>query len=74
VCAGSSPRSGPSSATAGGGGSELTWQALAGVDGTFSKHLSAKFGYRYLDFDYDQDDFVYDMAMAGGYAGLGIRF
>jgi opacity protein-like surface antigen len=58
----------------GGGGSELTWQALAGVDWTLSKHLSAKFGYRYLDFDYDQDDFVYDMAMAGGYAALGIRF
>lgn len=58
----------------GGGGSEMTWQGLAGVDWTFSKHLSAKFGYRYLNIDYDEDDFVYDMAMAGGYAALGIRF
>ena len=58
----------------GAGGSRLTWQGLAGVDWTFSKHLSGKFGYRYFKIDYDQDDFVYDMAMAGGYAGLGIRF
>lgn len=58
----------------GGGGSKLTWQALAGVDWTFSPHLSGKFGYRYLSIDYDQNDLLYDMAMAGGYAGLGIRF
>ena len=58
----------------GGGGSNLTWQGMAGVDWTFSKHLSGKFGYRYLKIDYDHDDFVYDMALAGGYAGLGIRF
>lgn len=58
----------------GGGGSKLTWQALAGVDWTFSPHLSGKFGYRYLSIDYDQNDLLYDTAMAGGYAGLGIRF
>jgi len=58
----------------GGGGSKLTWQALAGVDWTFSPHLSGKFGYRYLSIDYDQNDLLYDMATAGGYAGLGIRF
>jgi hypothetical protein len=27
-----------------------------------------------MSIDYDQDDFVYDVSMAGGYAGLGIRF
>jgi hypothetical protein len=58
----------------GGGGTKLTWQALAGVDWKFSKHLAGKFGYRTMSIDYDQDDFVYDVAMAGGYAGLGIRF
>jgi len=58
----------------GGGGTRLSWQALAGVNWNFSKRLAGKFGYRYLSIDYDQDDVVYDMAMAGGYAGLGIRW
>jgi opacity protein-like surface antigen len=58
----------------GGGGTKLTWQALAGVDWRFSKHMAAKFGYRYLSQDYDHTDLLYDMAMAGGYAGLGFRF
>jgi hypothetical protein len=58
----------------GGGGSKLTWQALAGIDWTFSPHLSGKFGYRYMSIDYDETELLYDVAMAGGYAGLGIRF
>jgi opacity protein-like surface antigen len=58
----------------GGGGTKLSWQALAGFDWRFSKHMAAKFGYRYLSLDYDHTDLVYDMAMAGGYAGLGFRF
>jgi hypothetical protein len=58
----------------GGGGARLTWQAVAGVNWHFSKHLSGKFGYRYLSLDYDDDQLLYDVAMAGPYAGLGIRF
>jgi opacity protein-like surface antigen len=56
------------------GGSEFSWQALAGVDWNFSKYFSGRFGYRYISFDYESDDLLYDMAMAGPYAGLGIRF
>jgi opacity protein-like surface antigen len=56
------------------GGSEFSWQALAGVDWNFSKSLSGRFGYRYISFDYESDELLYDMAMAGPYAGLGIRF
>ena len=58
----------------GGGGTRLSWQAIAGVNWHFSKHLSGKFGYRYLSLDYDHDQLLYDVAMAGPYAGLGIRF
>jgi predicted porin len=55
-------------------GSDLTWQALAGVDYHFSKTLSGNFGYRYLDVDYDKGGFLYDMANSGLYLGVGIRF
>jgi len=58
----------------GGGGTKLSWQVLAGVNWHFSKHLSGKFGYRYHRLDYDQDQILYDVAFAGPYAGLGIRF
>jgi opacity protein-like surface antigen len=55
-------------------GSDFTWQALVGMNYEFSKTFSAKLGYRYLSVDYDKNDFVYDMANSGLYAGLGIRF
>lgn len=58
----------------GGGGSEMQWQALAGAGYQFNKTVSIEFGYRYLNVDYDQDDFVYDIAMAGPYVGVGFQF
>ena len=61
-------------ADVGGGGSDLTYELLAGVNWRFSQHLSAKAGYRYFYQDYSKDDFKWDMAMSGVYLGLGIRF
>lgn len=58
----------------GGGGSELTWQALAGAGYLFNDLVSMKFGYRYLSIDYDDDGIVYDVAMAGPYVGVGFHF
>jgi opacity protein-like surface antigen len=58
----------------GGGGSNLTWQAIAGVNYEFSKTFSAKFGYRYFQVDFEDSDFVYDVALGGFYLGAGIRF
>jgi len=57
-------------------GSDSTYQILAGVNWTFSKHFSAKVGYRYLYQDFEDDDngFVWDMKAYGPYLGLGIRF
>jgi opacity protein-like surface antigen len=55
-------------------GSDLTYQAIAGVNWQFSKHFSAKAGYRYLYQDFEDDGFVWDMAAHGPYLGLGIRF
>ena len=55
-------------------GSDLTYQAIAGVNWQFSKHFSAKAGYRYLYQDFEKDGFVWDMAAHGPYLALGIRF
>ena len=62
----------------GGGGSDLTWQALGGVTYRISKTFEAQLGYRYLSIDYDEgsgsDRFLYDINMSGPYLSLGIYF
>ena len=58
----------------GAGGAKITWQVLGGADYAFNKTIALKFGYRYLKIDYDKDDFLYDMAMAGPYLGAGFQF
>ena len=58
----------------GAGGTDLTYQLLAGVNWQFGKSLSAKFGYRHIYQDYQKDDFKWDMTTSGLYAGLGIKF
>jgi len=58
----------------GGGGSDLTYQLLGGVNWTFSENLTAKLGYRYLSWDYEDGGNKWDMAISGPYIGLGIRF
>ena len=60
----------------GGSSSDSTYQAIAGVTWAFTESLTAKAGYRYLYQDYSDSSngFVWDMAMEGAYAGLGIAF
>jgi hypothetical protein len=58
----------------GAGGSDLTWQALAGVNYRFSPAISTKLGYRSLSVDYEESNFLYDMNTSGLYLGVGIRF
>jgi opacity protein-like surface antigen len=57
-----------------GAGSDITYQALAGVSWQYSETFAANAGYRYFYQDYENDGFVWDMAAHGFYAGLGIRF
>ena len=61
-------------ADVGGGGSDLTYQVIAGANWEFNKGYTAKFGYRLLDWDYEEDGTVWDMTASGPYLGLGIRF
>ena len=55
-------------------GCDVTYQWMASVSWQFSKPVSVAVGYRYLDQDYDQDGFVYDMAMAGLITGVTVTF
>ena len=55
-------------------GSDLSWQASAGINYSFTPSMTGKFGYRHVDNDYSEDGFTYDMASSGIYAGLGIRW
>ena len=61
-------------ADVGGGGSDLTYQLIAGANWEFNKGYTAKAGYRLLDWDYEEGGNVWDMTASGPYLGLGIRF
>ena len=52
------------------GDSDFVWNALLGLDYAFSDSVSASFGYRWLDYDYDNgkrgaDRFTYDARYEG---------
>jgi hypothetical protein len=55
-------------------GSDLTWTMQGTFGYNFTEKVSAELGYRYLDTDYQDGAFTYDIAEAGFYTGLNIRF
>jgi len=61
-------------ADVGGGGSDLTYQLIAGANWAFKDRYTAKVGYRYMSWDYDHNGTRWDMAASGPYLGLGIAF
>jgi hypothetical protein len=58
----------------GAGSDDLSWQGAVGAGYDFKKVVGLRFGYRYLHYDYDDGNFVYDMAMAGPYLGASFRW
>jgi hypothetical protein len=58
----------------GAGGSDRTWQFVAGVNWQVARDYTVKLGYRELSWDYSSGGVVWDMKIRGPYAGLGIRF
>ena len=55
-------------------GSDLAWSMQATAGYNFTKNVSAELGYRYLDTDYEDGAFTYDVAESGIYTSLNIRF
>jgi len=55
-------------------GSDFTWQGLAGLKYSVTDTIQATFGYRYMEMDYDDGGFEYDMANDGLYAGAAFHF
>jgi opacity protein-like surface antigen len=58
----------------GAGGSNFTFQGIAGVNLQVAKHFMLRGGYRYLMIDVQDSLFVYDVQIGGPYLGLGIVF
>lgn len=52
--------------------SDLTWQLTAAAGYSFTDTISMLLGYRYLDYDYENDGFSFDVATSG--LALGVQF
>ncbi len=57
-----------------GAGSDFFWDANVNLGCQWTKGFSMTVGYRYLDVDYEKDDFLYDVAQDGLVLGLSWRF
>ena len=55
-------------------GSDLTWDALAGLGYQVNDWFAPFVGYRHLSVDYDKDDFLFDAEISGPLIGGIIRF
>ncbi len=57
-----------------GAGSDLAWEVMPVIGFPLSDMIMLRAGYRWLDVDYDKDDFHFDAMTQGWLAGLGFRF
>lgn len=55
-------------------GSDLVWTVQATVGYQINESVSTEIGYRYMDTDYTDGAFVYDVASHGLYLGMNFRF
>jgi len=61
-------------ADVGAGGSDITYQFMGGVNWEFTEGFRARFGYRYLYWDYEDGGTEWDISASGPYLGVGIQF
>lgn len=57
-----------------GAGSDFMWDANVNLGYQWTDAISTLIGYRYLDVDYEKDEFLYDVAQHGPVLGLSWRF
>lgn len=55
-------------------GSDFMWEAWANLGYQWTQNIATTVGYRYLDVDYENGDFLYDVAQNGLVLGLSWRF
>jgi len=55
-------------------GSQFTWSAETMLEWHFSEHVGLDVGYRVLSWDYDLNNFKWDMTFQGPYIGLSFNF
>ncbi len=55
-------------------GSDLAWAVQGTVGYNFTENVSAELGYRYLDTDYSDGNFTYDLAEHGLFMGVNVKF
>lgn len=55
-------------------GSDFMWDANVNLGYQWTPSISTTIGYRYLDVDYEDDDFLYDVSQDGIVLGLSFRF
>ena len=58
----------------GAGGSDFTYQIVGNAGLDIHERYALVFGYRYLNVNYDKDDFLFDTAMKGPLFGFTIKF
>lgn len=57
-----------------GAGSQIAWNLNATVGVNWTRNLFTELGYRYYYVDYQNSNLTYEMAEAGIFAGLGVKF
>ena len=57
-----------------GAGSDFMWDANFNLGYSWTDAIATTIGYRYLDVDYENDDFLYDVSQEGLVLGLSWRF
>ena len=57
-----------------GAGADIDWQVQGTLQYKFNDWVTVEAGYRYLAVDYDDDGFVWDVAMQGPVIGVKFRF
>ena len=57
-----------------GAGSDLMWDASVNLGYQWTKTFTTTLGYRYLDVDYENDGFLYDVSQHGPVLGFSWRF
>jgi len=56
------------------GGSDLSYQMIAGVNWEFFEDFTARAGYRFMDWNYKNAGTIWDMRASGMYLGIGFQF